>query len=132
MREQISAIAAVLTGIIAYFVGGFDPLFTVFATILVLDTLTGMLKAWNFGQYESKKFRQGIIHKFGYIIGIILTVQFDKLMLGNNVLRDSVITFFITNEGMSILENLGTMGVKLPTAFENAIKSLNDKNEKEK
>lgn len=128
MREQISLIAGAIMGAVAYFVGGFDPLITVFATILVLDTLTGMLKAWNSGQYESQKFRKGIIHKFSYIIGIILAVQFDLLMGGSGVLRDAVVSFFVANEAMSILENLGDMGVRFPAVFENAIKSLREKN----
>lgn len=128
MREQISATLAVIVGGAAYFVGGFDPLLSVFVTILVLDTLTGMLKAWNSGTYESRLFRKGFIHKIGYIIGILFAVQMDILLGGTGAFRDAVITFFVANEGMSILENLGDMGVSFPAVIQNAIKSLRDKN----
>ena len=127
MREQISAAIGVVVGCAAYFFGGFDPLLSVFATILVLDTATGMLKALNQGKYESKKFRNGLTHKLSYIAGIILAVQIDILMGGQGVLRDAIITFFVANEAMSIMENLGEMGVTFPAIIQNAIKSLREK-----
>lgn len=132
MREQISGGLAVVAGIASYFLGGLDALISVFATVWILDTATGMLKSWNNGNYESKKFREGIIKKIGYIIGIILSVQLDTLAGGSGILRNAVLTFFIANEGMSIIENLGDMGVKFPNALTNAVKSLNkDKNEEQ-
>lgn len=126
MREQISAILGVIGGAIAYFVGGFDSLMSVFVTIWVLDTLAGMLKALNNGVYESKKFRQGLVRKISYVIGIVLAVQLDILSGGSGVLRNALLTFFIANEGMSIIENLGEMGVGFPDVLTNAIKSLRD------
>lgn len=129
MREQISGVAAVIAGVASYFLGGLDSLISVFATILIIDTATGMLKGWNNGTYESKKFRQGFIKKIGYIIGIIFAVQLDVLAGSSGILRNAVITFFIANEGMSIIENLGEMGVNFPDVLKNAVKSLKDKDE---
>lgn len=127
MREQISGVAAIIAGVASYFLGGLDSLISVFATILIIDTATGMLKGWNNGTYESKKFRQGFIKKIGYIIGIIFAVQLDVLAGSSGILRNAVITFFIANEGMSIIENLGEMGVNFPDVLKNAVKSLKDK-----
>lgn len=117
-------------GIISFFLGGFDYLLTVFATILVIDTITGMLKAWNLGEYESSKFRQGFVKKSGYLLGIILTVQIDILLQSNGALRDTVLTFFVTNEAFSILENLGQMGVQFPNMVTSALKALNQDKDK--
>lgn len=128
MREQISAFFGVCAGVVAYFLGGFDAMLSVFVTILILDTFTGMLKAWNAGKYESSEFRKGMVHKISYLLGIILSTQIDKLVGSNGVLRDAVITFFIFNESMSIIENIGEMGVDFPPILTNAIKSLKDKN----
>ena len=125
IKDKISIGLGVFMGFISYFLGGFDPLLTVFATILVVDTATGMLKAWNLGEYQSSKFRQGFIKKSGYLLGIILAVQIDILLQSSGALRDAVLTFFIANEAFSILENLGQMGVQFPSAFTNAIKALN-------
>lgn len=126
MREKISLALGATMGIVSYFLGGLDTLLSVFATILVVDTLTGMIKAWNLGEYESSKFRRGFVKKSGYLLGIILTVQIDILLNSGGALRDTVLTFFIANESFSILENLGAMGVKFPAVITKALKSLAD------
>lgn len=124
MKEKISLGIGGIMGIVSYFLGGLDGLMSVFATVLTLDTLTGMLKAWNFGEYESKKFRTGFVKKTGYLLGVILAVQLDKLMGNSSILRNAVITFFIVNESLSMCENLGELGVLFPPVFSNALKSL--------
>ena len=128
MKEKICIGLGGIMGVMSYFLGGVDALLTVFATILVIDTITGMLKAWNNGDYQSKKFRNGFVKKSGYLLGIVLSVQLDKLMGDNGMLRNTVITFFVTNESFSIVENLGAMGVEFPAPIQNAIESLNKKN----
>lgn len=130
LKEKLSIGLGVVMGVISYFLGGFDPLLIVFSTILVVDTITGMLRAWNLGEYQSSKFRQGFIKKSGYLLGVILSVQMDILLQSNGALRDAVLTFFVTNEAFSILENLGQMGVQFPNSITNALKALNqNKNE---
>ena len=127
MREQISVFFGICAGVCAYLFGGFDQIISVFITVLLIDTFAGVIKAWNLGQYKSEKFRKGLTHKISYLIGIILSTQIDILCGGGGILRDSVITFFIFNESMSIIENLGEMGIEFPEVFTNAIKSLRDK-----
>lgn len=129
MKEKLSVCLGVVVGASSYLFGGFDTLLSVFITILIIDTVSGMLKAWNLGQYESSKFRSGFIKKSAYLLGIILAVQVDKLISGNSILRDAVLTFFTANESFSIIENLGQMGVKFPPALSNAIKTLNSNND---
>ena len=104
--EKISIGSGVVMGIVSYLLGGLDPLLSVFSTILVVDTATGMLKALNLGEYQSSKFRKGFIKKSGYLLGIVLSVQIDIILASNGSLRDAVITFFIANESFSIIENL--------------------------
>ena len=103
-------------------------LISVFMTIIVIDTLTGILKAKNAGQYESSLFRKGFFRKTAYLLAVVLTVQVDLLVGSNGVWRDIVLTFFIVNESVSIIENLGELGVEFPSGFQNAIKSLSNKN----
>lgn len=132
LKEKLSMGLGVIMGILSYFLGGFDSLLSVFATILVVDTVTGMLKALNLGEYQSSKFRQGFFKKSGYLLGVILAVQVDLLLQSNGVLRDTVLTFFVVNEAFSILENLGQMGVQFPSAFTSALKALNQRNDEKK
>lgn len=130
MKEKLSLTFGTLAGVVSYFVGGFDVFLSVFVTVLAVDTLTGMLKAWNEGNYESKKFRSGFIKKVTYLLGIVLAVQID-MMLKTDILRNAVIGFFTFNESMSIVENMGSLGVNFPEIFTNAIKSLDSKESKE-
>lgn len=130
MKDFICGALAVLVGFASYLLGGFDLLLNAFAIIVILDTLSGMLKAWNDGNYESKKFRSGFIKKISYFIGVLLTVQIDRVIGNSGVLRDAVLTLFIANEGFSIIENLGAMGVKFPEVLTNAIKSLGENKQK--
>lgn len=116
-------------GVVSYLFGGCDSLLTVFSMIIIIDTITGMLKAWNLGEYESSKFRSGFIKKSGYLLGVILSVQIDTLLNSNGALRDAVLTFFVVNESFSIIENLSIMGVKFPAMLTNALKALHDKND---
>lgn len=130
-KETMCTAAGFVVGFASYFLGGFSPIVSVFMTILIIDTLTGMLKAWNNGEYESKKFRSGFVKKSGYLIGVLLTVQIDILLNTHGVLRDAVLTFFIANESFSIIENLGEMGIKFPEKVTAAIKSLNNDNKED-
>lgn len=123
MKEKLSIISSFIVGSVSYFVGGFDMLISVFCTVIILDTLTGMLKAWNLGEYESSKFRKGFTKSIAYFLGVVLAVQID-MVLGTSALRDAVLAFFIFNEAVSIVENLGALGVSFPTSFTDAIKSL--------
>ena len=132
MREIISACSAFVVGATSYFVGGFDMLLSVFMTILIIDTLTGVLKAKNTGQYESSRFRKGFFRKTAYLLAVVLTVQIDLLSGSNGVWRDIILTFFTVNESISIIENLGELGVEFPAGFQNAIKSLSNKNTDDK
>lgn len=123
MKDKLSLIISFVVGAASYMVGGFDTLIAVFATIVVVDTATGMLKAWNKGEYQSRKFRSGFTKTVSYLLGVILAVQID-LLLGSNFLRDATLTFFIINESLSVVENLGELGVTFPQQFTDAIKSL--------
>ena len=107
-------------------------LLSVFMTILIIDTLTGVLKAKNTGQYESSLFRKGFFRKTAYLLAVVLTVQIDLLTGSNGVWRDIILTFFTVNESISIIENLGELGVEFPAGFQNAIKSLSNKNTEDK
>ncbi|MBP2026714.1 toxin secretion/phage lysis holin [Acetoanaerobium pronyense] len=60
--------------------------------------------------------------KCGVMIGVIVAVQLDKL-LGSDMFRTTTITFFVLNEGISIVENLTVVGVELPQPLVKFMKS---------
>lgn len=121
------AIIAATGAVCGYIFGGLDIILQVFCIILVLDTLSGMIKSFSNGTYESKKFRKGLWQKCSYMLAIILAVQLDKILGDIGALRGALLFCFIANEGTSIIENLGEMGVPIPDPIINAIAVLKSK-----
>ena len=129
MNEKFNYILAAIGAVAGYLFGGLDSLLEVFAVILFLDTITGMAKYYYLGQYQSKLFRQGLWKKCGYMLAIILTVQLDRLMGSTGALRTAILFCLIANEGTSIIENLGELGVPFPESIINAIHILKNRSE---
>lgn len=129
MGGKVNILIATVGGAIGYFLGEFDILLKVFATIVVIDILTGMFKGYYSGTYESKIFRQCIIKKSGYLLTLLLVVQLDLLMGDIGALRSAVLFCFIANETTSIIENLGEVGIPIPKAISNTIAVLKNKSE---
>ena len=131
MEAKYNTFLMLIGGVAGYFLGGIDSLLVVFATIIVVDTLTGMLKYWNLGEYSSSKFRQGMIKKMGYILAVILAVQLDIITGNTGALRTALLFTFIANESLSIIENLGVLGVQFPDSIMNAIEVLKSRTKDE-
>ena len=127
--DKIDYILAGIGAIVGYFLGGLDQLLTVFAIIFVVDTVSGIIKSNINGTYSNKTFRKGILNKCGYILAIILVVQLDKLLGNTGALRTALLFCFIYNEGVSVVENLGEMGVPIPKAISSALEVLHKKND---
>lgn len=129
MDNKIKAVLSILGGIVGYLFGGLDALLEVFLVILLVDTVTGMTKSYYNGTYRSKKFRQGLWQKIGYMFAIILAVQLDKVVGNTGTLRTALLFCFIANESTSIVENLGEMGVPIPPVVSQCIAILKDKSD---
>lgn len=70
---------------------------------------------------------KGIIKKVGYLLIVALSVIADKLVGDSGAIRILVIYFFIANEGISILENWGSMGLPLPKKILEVFEQLKEK-----
>lgn len=130
MNEKFNIIFAASGAVIGYLFGGLDTLLEVFCIILILDTFTGMFKYYYKGEYQSKLFRKGLWKKCGYMLAVILAVQLDRLIGDTGALRSALLFCLIANEGTSIVENLGEIGIPFPETIINAIYVLKDKGEK--
>ncbi len=80
------------------------------------------------GRLESKAGFKGIIRKAAYFV-IVIIANFTDLISGNSFIRDCVIVCLIINDIISIIENLGLMGVPIPKVLINAIDILKRKSE---
>lgn len=111
--------------------GDIDKSFYFLLIIICLDYFTGIIDAYKHNEISSKKGLEGFLKKCGYIVIIILANLVDVLMNLNGTLRTLVIYFFIANDGISILENLGGIGVPLPKKLYIVLKELKEEDAKE-
>lgn len=131
-----AGIGVVSTGISAAF-GGLDNTMSALVFFMVIDYLTGLAVAGIFkkstktadGGLESKAGWKGLIRKFSVLAIVLIAAQLDVL-LNSSYIRDVVIYSFLANELLSIIENMGLMGVPLPPVLENAVSALNKKGDK--
>lgn len=112
-------------GVVTALIGGWDMTLQVLLILMMADILTGVIKSLYHCKFTSKEFRQGLVSKAGFLIILILCFQLDTLM-GNSqpVIRTACAIFYITIEGSSILENLGAMGVPIPSWISKRLASL--------
>lgn len=119
---------AVMAGVFGWIFGGWDMLIVVLLCLIVVDYATGVIAAGINHQLSSSVGFKGILKKLCIILAVALGVLLDRF-LGQPVCRTMVCTFYILNESLSILENLGRAGVAYPERLKELILVLNKKNE---
>lgn len=125
------SLATLLTGI-AYFLGGWDTALQTLILVMSLDYITGVCKAIKKKKLNSKTGIWGIIKKLGYLIIVMLSVVMDKIAGDTGAIRTMVIYFFVANDGISILENWGDMGLPLPQKIFDVLEQLKNNNNPKK
>ncbi|MCL2361903.1 MAG: phage holin family protein [Defluviitaleaceae bacterium] len=132
VKAALLAIAGATGGILTQLLGGFDHLIKALIMFMVIDFISGWLAVTLFKKSEKadperppKTTRlQGIIKKACMLLMVIVAVHLDGLLGTNSLTRDALIIAFSTNELLSILENMGDMGIKMPEVLANALEIL--------
>lgn len=124
MKEVIQSILAVISTGLIYLLGGFDIALTCLLLAIVLDYISGMFKAFITKQVSSKVGFKGILKKVAILLVVMLAVLVDKVTGETGAIRTLVIYYFVANEGLSILENLGQADVPIPQSIKKALKAL--------
>ncbi|WP_107951691.1 phage holin family protein [Lysinibacillus parviboronicapiens] len=109
---------------IAYFVGGIDHLIKAFIIFMAIDYALGLMVGFIFKNIESKKAFKGLIKKTAMCLMVIAAVQLDLATESGNFMRNAMILFLIGMEGISMIENLGKLGIKVPKFLMNAFTQL--------
>lgn len=124
-------IAAVGTAA-TYLWGGWDAVFLALVTLACMDYVTGWAAAWVHGRLSSDIGRRGIAKKIGMFIVVAVCNILDQLGdLGEPILRTVAIWWYLSNEALSIVENLGEVGVPIPGRLRQALAVLRDKQDGE-
>lgn len=122
-------LCSVLCGIAGFLWGSLDGLLLALIAFMILDYLTGLAAGHFMHRLSSKTGFLGIAKK-GLMLAIVAVGHIlDAQVFGGNgsVCRSAVIGFYLANEGLSILENAGRLGMPLPKKLKQALEQLQDK-----
>lgn len=129
MKTIFNDILSVMLTTIVYLLGGFDIALQSLLIILIIDYLTGIASAIYNKELSSKVGFKGILKKFSYLCVVALSVVIDNLTGQSGLIRTLVIYFFVANDGLSIIENMTEMGVKLPQKLIDSLEQIKKKGE---
>jgi len=100
--------------------GQYDGILSTFIIFMGVDYITGICAAILSKTLSSKVGARGLAKKMGILCIIAITVVIENKILNTSGLRNAVLLFYISNEGISILENLCKLGIPIP----NRLKSI--------
>jgi len=128
IQLAISAIG----GVMGWFLGGLDGLLYALLTFVVIDYITGVMCAIADRKLSSKIGFKGIFKKVLIFVMVAIGHILDTNLIGTgSVLRTAVIFFYLSNEGISFLENAAHLGLPIPSKLKAVLEQLHDRAEKE-
>lgn len=131
--NTIQLIFAATGGWLGYFLGGCDGLLVALVVFAVVDYITGVMCAVADKNLSSAVGFKGICRKILIFLLVGLANILDAQIIGTgSVLRTAVIFFYISNEGVSLLENAAHLGLPIPGKIKAVLEQLHDRAEREK
>ncbi|AXI26785.1 TPA: phage holin family protein [Streptococcus pyogenes] len=117
-------------GWLGYFLGGCDGLIIALVLFVVIDYITGVMCAVVDRKLSSAVGFKGIFRKvlIFMLVGIANIIDVQVIKSGS-VLRTAVVFFYLSNEGLSLIENSVHLGLPVPEKLKAVLKQLNDKEE---
>lgn len=134
MKNVINSIQLVITalgGYIGWLLGGFDGFMYALIAFVVIDYITGLMVAVLEKKLSSEVGFRGIFKKVLIFILVGIGNIADVYLIKNgSAIRTAVIFFYLSNEGISILENTGKIGLPIPEKLKKALEQLNKEDSK--
>ena len=129
--NMIQLVFAGLGGWLGWFLGGCDGLIYALLVFAVVDYVTGVLCAINDRALSSEVSFRGLCRKVLIFTLVAIGHILDVHVIGNgSVLRTAVIFFYMSNEGISLLENAGHLGLPIPDQLRLVLEQLHDREDK--
>lgn len=123
---------AAVGGWLGYFLGGCDGLLYALLAFVVIDYITGVMCAIADKKLSSAVGFKGICRKVMIFLLVGIANILDLQVIGTgSILRTAVIFFYISNEGVSLLENAAYLGLPIPEKIKTVLEQLHDRAEKE-
>lgn len=134
MKEFWNTIQLIFAGIggwLGWFLGGCDGLLFALLVFVVVDYITGVMCAISDHSLSSEVGFKGICRKVLIFLLVGIANILDVQVIGTgSVLRTAVVFFYISNEGISLLENAGHLGLPIPAKMKDVLTQLHDRSEK--
>lgn len=126
MGGEVEAIVkSVSTGagaMIGYFFGEWSVMINLLLMLVIVDWVTGWAAAWINGELKSRTGYRGIARKVAIFVMVTIAHFIDKAVGDLHYFQDAVIFFYLANELLSVIENMGRMGVPMPKVLRHAVK----------
>ena len=123
---------AAVGGWLGFFLGGCDGLLYALLAFVVIDYITGVMYAIADKNLSSEVGFKGICRKVLIFLLVGIANVLDVQVIGTgSVLRTAVIFFYISNEGVSLLENAAHLGLPVPEKIKTVLEQLHDRAESE-
>lgn len=120
----------IVRGAADLFIGGWDISLQILLIVIGLDYLTGVACAFKNKTISSSIGYKGLVKKATIFIIVILAAQMDRMVgIENHLFRNCTAFFFTVNDALSIMENAGKMGMKLPAFLKSALVKLQQQTE---
>ena len=134
MKSWILCAIGAVGGVVSAAFGGWSEGLTTLVIFMAIDYLTGIIVAAVFhkskksetGRLESNVGLMGLCKKCAVLFMVLVAVRLDLLM-GTAFIQDAVVIGFICNDGISIMENVGLMGIEYPEPIRKAFEALHKK-----
>ena len=138
VKNTVLAIFAGIGSLFVRWLGGWDLFLKTLVMFMIIDYITGIAVAFVFhksdktenGSASSKECYKGIVKKMCMLALVGVSVAIDGIS-GTAYVRSATIFFFIGNEGLSIIENIGLMGLKYPSFIKKALEIMKEKGDNE-
>ncbi len=118
---QVGITGALLT----FLFGGWDMSLEILAVFILLDYISGLVKAFTTKTVNSQTGFKGLLKKSEILIILIVATLLDRLInSGDWIFRTLVCYYYIANEGISIIENCGKSGLPVPQKLVDALEQL--------
>ncbi len=130
--KEMQMIFAALGGALGAVLGGVDGILYALIAFVVIDYLTGVMCAIVDKKLSSEVGFKGICKKIVIFLMIGIANILDVKIIGTgSVIRAATIFFYISNEGVSLVENVAHLGLPIPKKIQNVLEQLKEDDEEE-
>lgn len=124
----LQTVIVALGGWLGWFLGGMDGFLYALVIFVIVDYITGIMVAIINRELSSAIGARGIFKKILIFIIVAIAHIIDSRLIGDSsVIRTAVVFFYLSNEGISILENAAQIGLPIPQKIKDVLAQLHNK-----